>query len=319
MRAANSDVAGKIDVAQRIIFDTDIGTDVDDAYALALLVNSPEVEIEAVTTVWADPLLRARIARTLLNSLGKSDIPVAVGESTAMEGGRPAFLLGHEGNCLSDGDKGLEVSGIPAAELIGSLLRKYPHEIKVLLMGPQTNLGRMLAQEPELAMLVKEFVIMGGLPFYGLKEMERIGERPLETNFAADPQAVRIVFECDAPITLVGANVTMPVILTQEHIERIRKRRTPATDLLHDMTVEWLRMIGLNETPMHDPLAVAAAFTLDFLDTMMLNVTIETKGELTAGLPVVNRCDNEEWNRVRVATDVRGDEFMEFMLERILT
>ena len=305
-------------MAQRIIFDTDIGTDVDDAYALTLLVNSPEVEIEAVTTVWADAHLRARIAPKLLNALGRPDIPVTVGESAAMEGGRPAFLMGHEGHCLSGEDEGLEISDIPAAELIESLLRRYPHAIKVLLMGPQTTFGKLLSQKPELGMLVEEFVIMGGLPFYGPREMEIIGERPLETNFAADPEAVRIVFECGAPITLVGANVTLPVLLKQEHIERIRKRGKPATDLLYAMTTEWLNMLDLKETPMHDPLAVAAAFTLDFLNTMMLNVAIETKGDLTAGLPVVSRSDTDEWNRVRVAIDTRAEEFMEFMLERIL-
>ena len=305
-------------MAQRVILDTDIGTDVDDAYALALLLKSPEVEIEAVTTVWADAELRARIARKQLNLMGREDVPVAVGYSKPMEGGRPAFLFGHEINYLSHEDGNLEISDTPAAELIESLLRKHPHEIKVLAMGPQTTLGTMLLQKPDLGTLVKEFVIMGGLPLYGPPEMERIGERPLETNFAADPRATRAVFDCGAPITLVGANVTMPVLLTQEHIELIRKRGTPATDFLYDMTVDWLRVIGLSETPMHDPLAVAAAFTLDFLDTMMLNVTIETKGELTAGLPVVNRYENEEWNTVRVATDVRINEFMEFMIERIL-
>ena len=99
----------------------------------------------------------------------------------------------------------------------------------------------------------------------------------------------------------------------------IGKRGTPATDLLYAMTVEWLKVIGRDETSMHDPLAVTALFTSEFLDTMMLNVAIETKGELTAGLTVVNRSDNEEWNTVRVAVDARCDEFIKFMLQRILS
>lgn len=303
---------------QRIIFDTDIGTDIDDAYALAFLVNSPEIEIEAVTTVWGDPLLRARIARKLLNLLERPDIPAAVGESMPLEGGRQPFLMGHEGNGVVEEDEDLPLSDAPACELIESLLRKYPHEIKVLLMAPQTNFGKMLLQKPELAGLIKEFVIMGGLPFYGPKEMERLGERPVELNLSVDPQAARIVFESGTPITLIGANVTMPTMLRPEHIERIKKHGTPVTDLLYKMTKEWLRVIDQDKTPMHDPLAASAAFTLDFLDTMMLNVTIETKGRLTTGLTVVNRYDNGEWNRVRVATGVRDGAFLEFMLQRIL-
>jgi len=305
-------------MAERVILDTDIGTDVDDAYAIALLVNSPEVKIEAVTTVWGDPLLRARIARKLLNLLGEPDIPVAVGESMPMEGGRTPFLMGHEGREVLDGDEDLPLSDTSAAELIESLLRKYPHEIKILSIGPTTNTGKMLSEKPELASLIKEFVIMGGVPFYGPKEMELFGERPMELNLTVDAEASRTVFECGAPITLVGANVTLPTILERGHVERVRKHGTPAADLLYTMTAEWFKIMDINSTPMHDPLAVTAAFSLDFLDTMMLNVVIETEGRHTTGLTVVNRYDDEKYNVVRVATDVRSDEFIEFMLERIL-
>jgi purine nucleosidase len=306
-------------MTRRVILDTDIGTDVDDAYALAFLVNSPEVEIEAVTTVWADAGLRGRVARKLLNLLGRSDIPVAVGESLPLNRERPAFLMGHEGNGVFGRDEDLPVGDVPAGAIIESLLRKYPHEITILVIGPQPNLGKLLSEKPELAGLIKEFVVMGGLPFYGPEEMERFGERPVDYNLVTDPEAARIVFGSGVPITMVGLNVTMPTRIGRSQIELVRKHGSPATDLLHAMTAEWLRVIARDETSMHDPLAVTAAFTDDFLDTMMLNVAIETKGEFTAGLTVVNRCDNEEWNTVRVATAARCDEFVEFMLQRILS
>ncbi len=306
-------------MAQRIILDTDIGTDIDDAYAIAFLANCPEVEIEAVTTVWADAHLRARMARKLLDALGRPDIPVAVGESRPLNPERPAYLFGHEGRGVLDDGEELPLADESAGDIIEALLRKYPNRIKVLLIGPQTNLGKLLSEKPELASLIEEFVIMGGLPFYGPKEIESFGERPVDYNFVADPEAVRIVFDSGVPITMVGTNVTMPTLLKKGHIERIERHGSPAMDLLHVMTEKWLRVIGQSETAMHDPLAVTAAFTLDFMDTMMLNVNIETKGELTAGLTVVNRYDDERMNTVRVATDARGEEFVEFMLQRILT
>ncbi len=305
-------------MAQRIIVDTDIGTDVDDAYALALLASSPEVKMEGVTTVWADATLRARIARKLLNLLGKQDVPVAVGENLPLDRQRPAFLMGHEGRGVFDGNEKLPLSDIPALALIESLLRKYPREIKLVLIGPLTNIGKLLTQEPDLASLVKEFVIMGGMPFYGPREIKLFGERQAEYNFFCDPEAAQIVFSSGAPITMVGANVTIPTLLKGPQIDLVGKRGTPTTDLLYAMTTEWLTVIGKDETSMHDPLAVAAAFTLDFLDTMMLNVAIETKGELTAGLTVINHYEHEEWNTVRVATEVRSDDFIKFMLGRIL-
>jgi purine nucleosidase len=303
---------------QRVIIDTDIGTDVDDAYALAFLAKSPEIAIEAVTTVWADARLRARIAKKLLNLTGKTDIPVAVGEDMPLNPERPAFLMGHEGRGVFSEGEELRVSDTPAAELIEALLKRYPKEIKVLLIGPQTNFGKLLSERPGLAPLIEEFVVMGGTPFYGPREIELFGERPIDYNLVTDPESARVVFEAGVPITMVGVNVTMPTLLKDHHLDRIRQHGTPMTDVLYSMTVEWLRIIGKNETPMHDSLAGAAAFTLDFLDTMMLNVAIETKGDLTAGLTVVNRYDNEEWNKVRVAYDAKYLDFIEFMMERIL-
>lgn len=303
---------------ERVIVDTDIGSDVDDAYALAFLARSPEVRIEAVTTVWADPLLRARIARRLLDLLGENDVPVAAGEREPLDPARSAFLFGHEGRGVFDGERESAVLDIPAGELIESLLRKHPGEIKVVLIGPQTNMGKLLREKPDLAAMVKEFVIMGGMPFYGPKEMERVGERPLEFNVASDPEAAALVFSSGAPITMVGANVTIPTLLRKEDIRRVGRSRDPALQLIARMTEEWLPFLGLEETSMHDPLAASAAFTLEFLDTMMLNVAVETRGELTTGLTIVNRSSHSDWNTVRVATDVRVEPFIRFMLDRIL-
>ncbi|RJP15576.1 MAG: nucleoside hydrolase [Candidatus Abyssobacteria bacterium SURF_5] len=305
-------------MTERVIIDTDIGTDVDDAYALAFLANSPEVKIEAVTTVWADARLRARIAKKLLIALGRPDIPVAAGENLPLNPDRSAFLMGHEGKGVFEEGEEVALSDVPALELVESVLRKRPKEVSVVLIGPQTNFGKLLSTKPELGALIKQFIIMGGTPFYGLKEMELFGERPIDYNFVADPEAVRIVFDSGVPIILVGCNVTMPTLLREEHLESIRKRNTAATDLLAAMTDIWLNVIGQKETPMHDALACSAAFTLDFLNTMMLNVVIETRGEFTAGLTVVNCYKNAEWNTVKVATDVRREEFIQFMMRRIL-
>jgi purine nucleosidase len=305
-------------MAERIILDTDIGTDVDDAYAIALLANCPEVQIEAVTTVWADAHLRARMARKLLDTLGRRDIPVAVGESLPLNRERPAFLFGHEGRGIVEDGEELLLLEEPAGVVIEGLLRKFPGEIKIVLIGPQTNLGKLLSEKPDLAPLVKEFVVMGGTPFYGPKEIERFGQRPVDYNFVTDPEAARVVFDSGVPITMIGTNVTTSTLLKGDHIERIEKRGAPHTDLLHRMTAEWFQTTGWTETHMHDPLAVTAAFTMEFLETMMLHVKIETRGEFTTGLTVVNRSDNAAWNNVRVATEARSEEFVEFMLQRIL-
>jgi inosine-uridine nucleoside N-ribohydrolase len=112
-------------------------------------------------------------------------------------------------------------------------------------------------------------------------------------------------------------NVTVPTLLTKGDIQRVKESRDPAIRFLSAMTDEWISFMGIEETSMHDALAASTAFTLEFLDTMMLSVAVETNGELTTGLTIVNRSSQNAWNRVRVATDARR-AVRRFMLERIL-
>src|SRR5215467_10346800 len=92
----------------RVILDTDIGTDVDDCLALALILASPELQLEGVTCVYGDALLRARMVRKLLRLAGREEVPVYVGAEKPLLCRRPVYWAGHEGvGLLEEADAGL--------------------------------------------------------------------------------------------------------------------------------------------------------------------------------------------------------------------
>jgi len=134
-----------------IIFDTDIGTDVDEALALALAVNSPELNVLAVTTVDGDVQLRGRIARKLLNLLGRTDIPVAAGCGRRFDGKKfaPYEVLGDHGFIETDQD-GLPYLEEHAVDLITRILQASSTKVTLVLVGPVTNAAEALKRYPAI-------------------------------------------------------------------------------------------------------------------------------------------------------------------------
>src|SRR5262245_10424073 len=145
---------------RRIVLDTDIGTDVDDALALALALASPEIELVAVTTVAGDTTLRARIAARLLALAGRDDIPVYPGCARALSSPGGFAWFGHEGDGILDGSRDA-VSGEPAVD---ALLRLFGSgdEIELVAIGPLTNVAVALEREPAFARRVARLTVMGG-------------------------------------------------------------------------------------------------------------------------------------------------------------
>ena len=161
--------------ARPILFDTDIGSDVDDALALGLILASPEeLDLVAVTTVAGDTALRARIAAGLLGLAGRSDIGVCVGEGRPVLRGRDRFNgFGHEAECVVDGPSA-KVGDESAPARIVRAAREVA-DLELVLVGPMTNLARALALDPEngAARLAKDLgfepvpLIGSGLPCLG--------------------------------------------------------------------------------------------------------------------------------------------------------
>jgi len=317
---------------KRIIFDTDIGTDVDDALALALAALSPELSLAGVTTVHADAPLRARIARHILALAGRSDVPVVPGASLPLQMPLPPNfhwmprLRGHEGQGVLSADElnptaDLSATQDDAARFIIEAAGATPGELSIVAVGALTNVGRALQLEPRLAHWLHDITLMGGL----LDTTHVTWHPMLETNLNCDPLATRIVFASGVPLTVVPIEVTTQVYLTSEQRAVMRAWHNPLADALVTLMEHMLNgMASLSDevgmandiyagrTYLHDPLAVYASMAVELVTTRRRHVAIEFIDDVVRTMPYADRTPNA-W----VCEQVDAPAFVNFWLERI--
>ncbi len=298
-----------------IILDTDIGSDVDDALALALLLASPEVELVGVTTVYGDVACRARIAQKLLQLAGRADVPVFPGAGQPLSWNHPVWWGGHEGKGLLEGDDWhAPVRSEHAVDWLIDTILARPGEITLITIGPMTNAALAVRREPRLAQAVKAVVSMGGVARVSANALDL----PVaEHNVKSDPAAARIVLQAGWPFTMVGLDVTMRVQITREHVRQITALGTPFHQALERLIARWLAFVGREHTALHDPLAVAVALGQPFVSFQDLRVDVETEGELTDGMTVVRRPGKGAPANARVALDVDAEGFLRFYTDRV--
>jgi purine nucleosidase len=300
---------------RKIILDTDIGTDVDDALALTLAIKSREdIDLQAVTTVHGNVGLRSRIALKLLKIAGLENIPVARGIERPLLIDRPILGWGgHEGEgFLTHEDENLSPSEHHAVDLIISKVMSMKGKITLVCVGPLTNLAAAIIKEPRIIDNVKEVVIMGGVIrlFNGLNLPYR------EHNILCDPEAAKIVFSSGMPITMVPLDVTLKVYIEREDLARIRAVDSPLTNAISSMIERYLNIVKRNYTWLHDPLALATLIDESLVKTMSMKILVETKGEYTTGLTLALPAKQDD-EQVKVCVDVDVNRFKKLFMEII--
>jgi len=297
---------------RRVLFDTDIGSDVDDALALGLILACPaELELKAVTTVGGDPELRARIAAGLLGLAGRRDVEVCAGEERPLLRPRERFAMqGHESRYLVDAAPA-QVSREPAPERIVRAAREIPG-LELVAVGPLTNLARALALDPELPSRVAGLTVMGG----HVREV-RIGEHVcapgVDYNLCSDPEASVAVLGAGFRTTLVTADVTLATWLVTADVERLARAGPLARALAAQIRiwepVQRRIFTGMggtlapdNAAFLHDPLTVLSLLDASSLGFEQLRIatTIERGVLRTHELPLAAELGSE----MRVATAV---------------
>lgn len=226
----------------RIILDTDIGSDVDDALALALILGSPEAELVGVTTVYGDTLLRARLAKRLGKLAGR-DLTVLQGTEKPRSG-REVWWPGHEGSL----HEGLANETIEDEDAVSFLVRQvsdHPGEIDVVAIGPLTNIAAALEADPAFERNVKHLWIMGGA--FGTGEPEH--------NFRSDDEAARMVFESGLNITVTGLEVTRKVEMRRDQLALIAAAG-PLGEALDADIRQWWAFWNEEWNVPHDPITV---------------------------------------------------------------
>jgi inosine-uridine nucleoside N-ribohydrolase len=269
--------------SQRVIVDTDIGDDIDDAFALALLLASPEFEIVGITTGWGDTGLRVRLVQRLLREIGRADIPVAEGIATTSQTPFTQARWAQRGPPVE--------RAAPAVDFLLDSIRRHPGEITLLALGPLTNLGAAIKRDPATFRQLKRVVLMGGSVRRGYAKSPFHAPRPpdKEYNIAADIAAAQAVF--DSGVVLV----MMPLDSTQIRFEETARNAlfaqgTPLADALALLYHQWIDAYqpwsSLTPT-LFDVVPVAYAIDPGLCPTTLLRIGVDAEGATkeTAGAP----------------------------------
>lgn len=315
-----------------IIFDTDIGSDVDDALALTLAIHSPELDVRAVTTVDGDVHLRGRIARKLLRLLGRGYIPVAAGCGRRLDG-KPFTRMPITGNreFLEDEPDGLPLHDQNAVDLIINILQAATTKITLVLVGPVTNAAMALQRCPQIKEKIERFVIMGGSlspkeilkPEGWVRWMPDFLKAGLEHNLNADPAAAELILKSGIPILLVPAEITFRTYLTEPERDQLKQSAAPCSTVLNHLADEFKRMfskmmIGMpvdrrfTQIYLHDPLTVAALIPQDFIMVEPFHLASGKQWGIFRTLPRKSLSAN-----ALVVTDLDVDVFKRFFAKRV--
>lgn len=290
-----------------VLIDTDIGTDVDDAYAILLALASPELNVRGITLVHAHIDVRAKIAMKLLKLTGRTDVPVALGERTPLRSERPVFWMGHEGKGLDLADAE-QMQPLPehAVTFIARLASENPGKLTLITIGPMTNAGMLVRDHPREAACLRGIVSMAST-FLGFGR-ENSGR---EHNAAVDPEAVDLVLRSGIPILLVGLNVTQQTWLTLDNLAQISSCRNELSSFMCDMTREWFKVVGKDAVNMHDPLAIATAFDPELVKTIPVSAEVDLTSEKIA------YHDAGMQSNVSICAEVDSNRFHKLFFERI--
>jgi purine nucleosidase len=300
----------------RIVFDTDIGTDVDDCLALALILGSPEVRLEAVTCVYGDVALRAQMVLKLLRLAGRPEVPVALGRSDPLLGRVPVYWPGHEGQgLLEPGEAPLPVADEHAADVIVRTVMGSPGEIHLVAVGPLTNVALAFLRQPRLAQNLAHLTVMGGAVRGGAGP-EGLGLALAEHNIRCDPEAARVVFEAGAPLTVVPLDVTTRVRATSGFPERIAAGGSPFHDAVARQLSLYPPFRQRGWTHLHDPLAAATVVDPGLVTLQPLRLDVELESRLAPGATLARLPTEGVPANASVALGVDAPRFEAMFLER---
>jgi inosine-uridine nucleoside N-ribohydrolase len=280
-----------------ILVDTDIGTDIDDAFALALVARSPEFDLLGVTTVSGDTEARARLAAKLLWEAGLRRVPVAAGE--------PGKPLPIEQARWAKGFSRPQLIRQKAARFIITTINRRPGQVTIIAIGPLTNIGAALKADPGIVRKIKRIVLMGGSIAHGYG---RDLTPAAEYNIASDPAAAQIVFNSGVPILMVPLDVTAMLQLDRAGRHQVFTELTPMTNALALLYFLWNQ-----ETPtLFDPMAVAMVIDPRFCQTKPLPVYVDSNGFTRVMTVVAGKPPN-----VTVALKTNPENFFNFYLSRV--
>jgi inosine-uridine nucleoside N-ribohydrolase len=301
---------------RQVIIDTDPGA--DDAIAIMLALNSPELAVRALTVVAGNVPAAQGLdnALRLVSLARRCDLPVAIGAQRPLVGILTTAEMYHGKNGLGDVQLPPPTCAADkrwAPDLIVDLVHAAPHEITLITIGPLTNIALAVSKDPSIIPLVKEVIMMGGSISGGN------ASPAAEFNVYVDPEAANIVFEAGWPLTMVGLDVGDKALLTRSHLAALAHVHSPMAQLVSDIGAFLLQRAdraGRTGAPMYDPLAIGVAIDRTLVQVAPMRVDVETTGRVTRGETVTNRSGKVSRHELRTFPD--GDRYVATGSERVV-
>ena len=299
---------------KKVILDTDIGDDIDDSFALLLLLESHKFNCLGVTTVFRNSLKRAKMAKQLIRSLGY-DIKVYRGIDDPLKQNIDHLIckeIKEKEKYDEDGkyifpqyDKSMEnekVEDENAVDFIIRMIHLYPHEVTLIPIGPLTNIASAIKKDPTIVPLIKEIRLMGA----------GLNLNFVEWNIFCDPDAAKIVFSSNInKIVAVTINVTSLTSLTEEEVNSLKNNNSKAIKLVYEAMMKWFKHYEFSSPVMHDPLTVASLIDESIINTQLCHLDVDLSKD---GYTFIN--DNCP-NNVYVSTSLNKEKFFKLFKETL--
>jgi purine nucleosidase len=301
-----------------LILDTDIGTDVDDALALAFAIRHPEINLKAVTTVSGNAHRRAQIARKLLCIAGRAEVPVAVGIGGKAPRATREPWRGDEGEELLEPAEEPSISSQDGVSVLLDLSVGAEDEsgCDVAAVGMLTNVAAALARDASFSDRIGRLAVMGGI-FGPVRDRGRtVPPAEADHNLNCDPDAALVVLNAGIPLLYVPGNVTSQAEFGVDDVERLRGGDELCQALARLLDIHVSRANEQAEgraALLHDPLTVACMIDRRFVSVARLPVTAALLGP-----HVRTFVDPLEGRLADVVTALDAPAFREFWLETVL-
>ncbi|MEX0775927.1 MAG: nucleoside hydrolase [Phycisphaeraceae bacterium] len=289
-----------------ILLDTDIGSDIDDAVALAYLLKQPACELLGITTVSGVVDQRAALAAAVCDAAGRADVPIHCGAPGPLLTGTgqpdvPQYQAiadrpGSQGPGRGRGQR--DFTPGQAVEFLRTTIRSRPNEITLFAIGPMTNIALLFAADPAIPSLIKQLVLMCGVfTAHGQR-----GPGAREWNAKCDPIATAMTYRARPPVfTSIGLDVTLQCQLPADECRQRFTKAGGPLGIVAQMAEVWFKHRPV--ITFHDPLAAAIIFQPDLCQYADGQVEVETLSPTLGGLTSFRHDAAEHPHRIATTVD----------------
>ncbi len=300
----------------KLIIDTDVATDIDDAMAIALALKLKDYELSAITTVYGDAKLRAKLAKQLVSLATVDAINIYPGVDPTLTEDREIFWAGNEAIGAQEELKTIEVSSENGIDKMIEIVNANPKEVTIVAIGPLTNIAHAINKDTNFIKNLNELVIMGG-DFNQGPIKNRLPEA--EHNIMCDPEAAEIVFNSGINTKVIPLDCTLQLDIGFYERDLLRASKQPINKKLADLLDDWIVFVrdyfGEETTYMHDPLALACAFDDHFVKYQKMDIKVDYQAKERSGKTIGTP---NEASSINVAIDVEREAFLSYLFEQLL-